>query len=365
MDSTVRSRPNHYETLGLKPTASGDEIARAFAREISVFRPRAFGGIAEVSIAFEILRDPVKRRAYDASLGLGPQPKSEPHPNPAPAARPAANGLPPLSPPPTTFIAAPPRRPAAPEPRHDASPAPKSQPQPRSEAQAKPGHNPHIGGDGVPHFAEEGRPGEHGSIEWKRTGIALVALVVAAGVFGGWAGWEAGNDVAPWQPERPAKAARPPTKPAPATAAPSAAPAPSVEEARPERSERPAFAGVRIERTPPPPPASAEEQPSAATESEPSLRQGDAIEQAVAESLPVAPVAEPSPVAPAAASLPLPNRVIARTIERIGYACGQVAATTAVEGGAPGVFKVTCTSGNSYQARPVRGRYRFRRWGGQ
>ena len=29
--------------------------------------------------------------------------------------------------------------------------------------------------------------------------------------------------------------------------------------------------------------------------------------------------------------------------------------------GAPGAFKVTCTSGHSYRAAPVRGRYRFRR----
>jgi hypothetical protein len=55
--------------------------------------------------------------------------------------------------------------------------------------------------------------------------------------------------------------------------------------------------------------------------------------------------------------------VIARTIGRIGYACGQVAATAAIEGEAPGVFKVTCTSGQSYRAVPVRGRYRFKRLG--
>ena len=62
--------------------------------------------------------------------------------------------------------------------------------------------------------------------------------------------------------------------------------------------------------------------------------------------------------------MPLPNKVVARTIERIGYACGEVASTTPVEGAGSGVFTVTCTSGQSYQARPVRGRYRFRRLGG-
>jgi hypothetical protein len=58
----------------------------------------------------------------------------------------------------------------------------------------------------------------------------------------------------------------------------------------------------------------------------------------------------------------LSNGFVARTIERIGYACGDVASTARVEGEAPGVFKVTCTSGQSYRAAPVRGRYHFRRW---
>ena len=74
MVSTVRPRPNHYEMLGLTPTAASDEIARAFARQTSVFRPHVFGGIAEACIAFATLRDPIKRRAYDASIGIKPEP---------------------------------------------------------------------------------------------------------------------------------------------------------------------------------------------------------------------------------------------------------------------------------------------------
>ncbi len=61
------------------------------------------------------------------------------------------------------------------------------------------------------------------------------------------------------------------------------------------------------------------------------------------------------------AKLPLPNSVIARTIERIGYPCGAVASATALEGDGPGVYRVTCTSGQSYRAEPVHGRYHFRR----
>ena len=72
--------------------------------------------------------------------------------------------------------------------------------------------------------------------------------------------------------------------------------------------------------------------------------------------------ADVSAAQPVAASLPLPTKVIARTIEGIGYPCGAVASATSAGGGA-GVYKVTCTSGHSYQATPIHGHYRFRRIG--
>jgi hypothetical protein len=73
-------------------------------------------------------------------------------------------------------------------------------------------------------------------------------------------------------------------------------------------------------------------------------------------------VAEPAPPEATAAALPLPNSVVARTIERIGYSCGKVASTSAIEGSS-GAYTVTCTSGQSYRAAPVRGRYHFRKIG--
>ena len=76
MTSAVTSRPTHYATLGLEPGATEDQIQRAFAREMSAIRPRAFGGIAEVSIAYEVLRDPVRRKAYDESIGIAPKPEA-------------------------------------------------------------------------------------------------------------------------------------------------------------------------------------------------------------------------------------------------------------------------------------------------
>ena len=73
------------------------------------------------------------------------------------------------------------------------------------------------------------------------------------------------------------------------------------------------------------------------------------------------PSVDPEPTT-VAAKPPLPNSVMARTIERIGYSCGRVTAVTSVEGPTPGVFRVTCTSGASFRAAPVNGRYRFRRF---
>ena len=62
MVETVTARASHYDVLGVKPDASNEEIARAFAREMG--RPRAFGGLADVSIAYEVLRNPEVVRAY-------------------------------------------------------------------------------------------------------------------------------------------------------------------------------------------------------------------------------------------------------------------------------------------------------------
>ena len=74
MGSTVKSRPNHYEVLGLTPAASSEEIAQAFAEQLDPLRPRAFGSLAEVTIAFETLRDRARREAYDIAFGLKPKP---------------------------------------------------------------------------------------------------------------------------------------------------------------------------------------------------------------------------------------------------------------------------------------------------
>jgi hypothetical protein len=69
---------------------------------------------------------------------------------------------------------------------------------------------------------------------------------------------------------------------------------------------------------------------------------------------------QPEPVRLSRASMPLPDRVVAQTIEKIGYSCGRIASTAAVAG-TSGVFQVTCSSGQTYKATPVHGHYRFTR----
>src|SRR6185369_4917777 len=68
------ARPTHYDMLGVEPDATAEEIAKAFAREIGMFRVRPVGGLAEVGVAYETLRDPERRRAYDVAMGFAPEP---------------------------------------------------------------------------------------------------------------------------------------------------------------------------------------------------------------------------------------------------------------------------------------------------
>jgi outer membrane biosynthesis protein TonB len=358
MDSTVRPRPNHYETLGLTPAASDAEILQAFGREMSMFRARPMSAIAQVSIAYETLRNPAKRRAYDAALGLKAEPEAPRTPAGPPAAfvgaapRARAEGLPErrLG----SFIAEALREPAGAE---EASPEPEPEPLPEPEHWSEAESKPDLGDLLAGHRAEEDRA----AVAWKRPAIAAGALVAAVGLAGALLGWRGGEaperaepDMAIALPE-----ATPPQDIAAVSAPPSPAPdpAPSVAKAPTEPPARPATAAEipRIAPAPAGPRPAVDELQAAVDQTAESPQKDVAANEAVADS---------PAVGTTAAALPLPNATVARTIARIGYACGAVASTEAVAGEA-GVFKVTCTSGQSYRAAPVRGRYHFRRWAGQ
>jgi len=63
MASSVRPRPNYYDVLGLSPAATQEDIGRAFAKGMGLFGAHPAAAAAQLSIAFETLRDPARRRA--------------------------------------------------------------------------------------------------------------------------------------------------------------------------------------------------------------------------------------------------------------------------------------------------------------
>jgi hypothetical protein len=378
MVSAVKSRANHYEVLGLKPTASDEEIKQAFATKM--LSSHSMSELAEIGVAFDTLRDPAKRRAYDDSIGIGrktarvsptPQwtggafliraaahpaldlqrrleqpPKTPPQPEPAPEPKVAA-------------IAASLRELAKPgvydAPLIPAERAGSEQPVERTEPTKPKSHDrlepviEHILAVGRAE-KERLRSSERRSPDWKRAAIAGGALLVGAGIFGTLAGLTVADNETPAQAEPGISATLPPARPkASSVVSPAMRPAPTAAAPLSSVVSEPVTRKHPVSRAKP-----VED------------RLGD-ISQSLASPPEQSPSsAEASAEIPAAtavpASMPLSDAVIARTIGRVGYACGQVASTSAVEGEAAGVFKVTCTSGQSYRAAPVRGRYHFRRW---
>jgi hypothetical protein len=375
MDSITKTRPNHYETLGLPPTASSDEIARAYARGIGMFGSRTLTDVAAVSVAFETLRDPQKRRAYDASIGLGrpAQPRimstagRAQYIGPAPAS--FADGVlhatatmqPPKperasEPRTASFIAASLRSPVdlapvevapAEVPPELAAPVARPQPEPTRPPQvvAQPRFEPSRAAPDL-RLADA----DEGGVQLSRTAITAGALVAGVILIGALAGLEAGRSEEP----QPAEAAVTAALPAPKPVAASVTPAPvlprAVNERQAARTSRAPVAAARVARPTAPNAQARLERFAASIQSEIAPAAAELTEQASAD----------SPAVETAAAMPLPNSVVARTIDRIGYSCGSVASTSAIEG-AQGAFTVTCTSGQSYRAAPVRGRYPFRK----
>jgi hypothetical protein len=349
MVSTVRPRPNYYEVLGLTATATIEEIRHAFASRTSLFQ-RPLADTAELAVAFETLRDPAKREAYDIERGLKPAPPPPPKPpevhvsvnfigamapRPDPVARAAAAERSVGS-----VIASSLREPA---------PAPR-QPELRESQAAE-----------IPAFLRSARNQlviDEPTFEWKRPAIAFGGVILGVGVLAAVAGWSAGLVDERDQVEGATTVPLPKPKARAASVASEASAAlPQGIVALPSSRPAPIAAAARTRHDTPAQLAPAADQPDP-------FANVPVAEASEADAAPVEAAAATAESQPAVqsepASMPLPNAVIARTIGRIGYACGSVASTAPVDG-ASGVFKVTCTSGHSYQATPVRGRYHFRR----
>lgn len=63
----------HYEVLGVRPEAGSEEIRAAYLRLARRLHPDHEGGSDEamqaVNAAWQVLRDPVRRQAYDREIG--------------------------------------------------------------------------------------------------------------------------------------------------------------------------------------------------------------------------------------------------------------------------------------------------------
>ena len=91
-------RKTHYEILGVKQTASPEDVKRAFRRRAmrhhpdrNPHDPKAHAKFNRISEAYEVLSDPGRRQTYDLALTLEgapapPQPPPPPREYPRPAA---------------------------------------------------------------------------------------------------------------------------------------------------------------------------------------------------------------------------------------------------------------------------------------
>jgi hypothetical protein len=334
---------------------------------MSLFGTHAPGEAARVCAAYETLRDTGKRRDYDRSIGVGRKPEPRQWAFAVtqaswpgfvgPAPMPNREPLPAAAAPEPLVTAAPERTPEIdgasaiaaslrklaepeavtapstprPEPRADSWPVPKPDPVAEMDIYRILDRRPERAS-----FRDDEQ-----SFEWRRPALVVGGLITAAGLIGGFAGLSVKDDAAsaaaPAAVTVPLPAAKQIAEAAPAIAPPVQLAASSPTPAKPHR----VASQSRFVR--------AVESEVAETADQP---QG--LDLASAETAPQAEQAQR-----VAASLPLPNAVVARTIERIGYSCGKVTGATA--GSSPGVYQVTCSSGDTYQATPVHGRYRFRR----
>lgn len=339
MNNSVRSRPNHYELLGITPAATDDEIREAFERKMSECRWHPMGPSARLCIAFETLSNRFKRTDYDRSLGL--EPGRQPRLSAMTVTQ--ERWAPFIASAPTNALGQAAREAAA-EPQVSALPNPhvRARPEPQERRRPPKMLDPQLRQMLAPRLAggAGSREPEDRLGDWKRPVLAVGGFVLAAGLIGAFAGLSVRDEEGSAQAEPQAAIAVPTTAQYPKAAA----------AALPFETEADADAApaVRKPRT-----AVVSRRHGAAFESGAVAAVATADDEANAEVPSQGSVAQP-----VSADLPLSDAVIARTIDRIGYSCGQVTSTAST---ASGGFSVTCSSGQSYNATRVRGRYHFRR----
>ena len=374
MVNEVRSRPNHYELLGLTPAAESADIHRAFVAKMSSFGAHSIEEAAQFLVAYETLRDSEKRRSYDASLGLlaKPAPREWSIAVTPPRWTPFMVKVPTNQPPEPQVsldrsrdvpdepvIASPAVQSSANEPSVP-EPAPISEAAPQRPAQRAPHEDlesvlQHIRDVGRAE-RERMRHSKSAPSDWKRVGLALGGLLVGAAVLGTMAGLSVQDKSGAAQAE-PARAPTLNRAPKQEMVLDPSAPTSTAASAEPAAEELPQAMTPVLRRGHP------------LFRERHSARQGMAQNAAAAESAPVQDAApegaahspDPQLDQGIAADLPVSTKLIARTIERIGYACGDVSSAAPAEGKAQGVYRITCSSGRTYQATPVSGRYHFRK----
>ena len=376
MVTSVTAKSNHYETLGLQSTATTEEIGKAYAAQMTTFRLRpenALTRLAMLSTAYETLRDPAKRRAYDTSLGLNTPP---PAPEPVVAQRSepfiGATTAPQFNRP---RPAPAPQRPTGPTRRPEPDPrvgsfiaASLRQPPPKSAPVEWPVQRPVEAAEPAPVYDELMHQEEHARIHKNQAmiGAGIIGLAIL-GIATAIPRPNVDRLTTPTtQPQQAVTVSVPPATPAQDTAI--GTPAEASAKAPAARQQVPVETAAQTVETPStdstsvdaPQPAQAATQQAAADPLAPVP--SEAKVQPASDSTVTDSAVQAAPAATkVAAVMPLANATIANIIRRIGYSCGSVASTEAT--GAAGVFKVTCSSGDSYQATPLHGRYHFRRLG--
>lgn len=365
MGDFAQPKATHYATLGVRPDASTEEIERAFKAQLSPFVARPMGSMSLASVAYMTLRDPAKRRAYDRSIGLGPPPVVRPPTVGYSDGRivlapgrigPRRDGglkvqaqardvpLPPVVEDAPFMSAAAPATAAQEEVEQRlVEPAP-------SVAETSVAPERRVDLDRALRAAIVPTE-EHALVEptdWRRGAAILGGAALFVGAIGAWAGMQSIADGGAASAEARIELP-PPTTAVPKTVAKPefyAAPATPVSADSPPHAvktlSRLAAKTVRVKPT-----------PSAAAPDKTS------VAELATNMLADAPADGVAAAAPAA--MPLSDRLVASTIRKIGYPCGSVASKSA--DAEAGVFTVTCTSGHSYRATPVNGRYRFRKAG--